>query len=831
MNFPDLFLIGVLAAMFGIGSAAIWACMRTRATFPNDGAHPSTRRTGEADAAPSALPQGVQRNAVAAGSLPRPPRRRLAEVLTACARPWVRALYRLDLCGLDNVPRTGGVILAANHVSYVDVVLLCAISPRPLRIVAWGGFQRNPVFRVLFRIFGCLPVTPANARASLREAVRALADGDAVLIFPEGHITRTGEMNGLEGGFQLLARRAGVPVVPVRLIGLWGSIFSHERGRFFWKRPRRIPYPVTIRFGTPLAPVEATTDNLRHVLLALAAPSPVTSSAPRTFDTPLLDFGEAAFRNRPELAGHLGHALVGALARQGSREIIVDRTGARRTLDSAKLLAVSLALAARLRRPEPRVGIVLPPGLGGIIANLAVVFAGKTPVNLNFTIGRAALETAIRRAGVRTTLSADAFREKLAARLPDLPWSEQVLDLPKVIAALPRAGLAARLLGARLLPAGLFARLCGVPRQGGDREAALLFTSGSAGEPKGVILTHRNILGNCAQIDACGILPQGETLLANLPIFHSFGFTITIWYALLRGVRLVTVPSPLDVRACAEAISAEKVTVLLGTPTFFRPYLKRVEPAELASVKCAIGGAEKTPAGFHEAWEARFGGRYFEGYGLTETSPVVAVNLPAQSGLAGGALLDSRVPGQRAGSVGRLLDGQAVRIVDPETGAPRGFQETGLLLLRGVNIFAGYLDQPEATAAALKDGWLITGDLARLDPDGFLYIEGRLSRFSKIGGEMVPHGTIEAAIAQAYTVPGADAPAVAVTARPDPAKGEALVLVTTLDIQPDDLRDKLAAAGFANLWVPRIVKRVDALPTLASGKLDLRRLREIAGGE
>ncbi len=749
----------------------------------------------------------------------------LAWVVMVVGRGLVRLLYRVQVKDLENLPRTGGVVVVANHVSYLDAVLLSAVSPRPLRAVAWGGFQQYPFMRLVFRLFGCLPVTKADARTGLREAVRALRRGEAVLIFPEGHITRTGGLGELESGYGLLARRAGVPVVPVWLGGLWGSVFSFAGGRFFWKRPRRIPYPVTIQFGAVLAPGEATAEAVRRAWLGLAAPtfSPVNHPASTAAAAPLVDFGEAEFRLRPEFAGHLGPALVAALQKNAHREVLVDCMDKRKSYTGAKILAAALALAGRVRGtiPESRVGIVLPPGAGGLIANLAVVFAGKTPVNLNFTVGRAGLELCLRKSGVRTTLSADIFRRKLEERIPGLPWSERVLDVGRELAALPKATLAGWLVAARFLPAAWVARLAGIPRAGGDREAALLFTSGSAGEPKGVVLTHRNILGNCGQIDASGILPGGETLLANLPIFHSFGFTVILWYGVLRGLRLVTVPSPLDTRKCIEAIRAEKVTALVGTPTFLRPYLKRVAPGELASLKYAIAGAEKTPTGFAAEWEAQVGGEYFEGYGLTETSPVVAVNLPAS--------LVADTARKRPGSVGRLFAGMAARVVDPDTGAERGRNETGLLLLRGLNVFPGYLDQPEATAAAFRDGWFVTGDLARIDDDGFIFIEGRLSRFSKIGGEMVPHGTVEQAVLQAYGLQEQEGYPLAVSARLDAAKGEALVLLVTMEIEPADLVRRLGAAGLPNLWIPRVIKRVDAIPVLASGKLDLRKLKELAG--
>ncbi len=776
----------------------------------------------------------------------------LARCLIAILSPVCKRIYKIDVEGLENLPKEGGVIVAPNHLSYVDVVLLSIISPRPLRSMAWGGFTKYAIFRAIFRVFGALAVTPESAKSSLKEAIKILEDGGAILIFPEGQISRTGEIQQFAGGFSLLARHSQAPVVPVHLGGIWGSIFSYEGGKFFWKLPRKLPFPVAIRFGPPIPAKDATVENLRNAILALAKPSDPVNAPPRSPENdptmpppaepgpveqaqpprqpqgePLVDFDAAKFAQQPELAGHLAEALVRALKKQGEREVVVDYSSAKpQRMTAAKLLTVSLALASRLRRevPDQRVGIILPPSLGGLIANYAVMLAGKTPVNLNFTIGTAALDHSIKKAGIKTTITDKLFREKVSARIPDMPWSEKVLDLRTEIAALSRPTLLRWFLAVKLFSPGWLITRAGVPREGGDREAGLLFTSGSSGEPKGVVLTHRNILGNCAQIDASGILPSQETLLANLPIFHSFGFTIILWYALQRGLQIVTVPSPLDLHKCIDAIKAEKATVLLGTPTFFRPYLKRADPADMASVRFVVAGAEKTPAGFHDEWEKRFGGQYCEGYGLTETSPVVAVNLPANPGETAA---DVRLK-KRLGSVGRLFPGTAARIVDPDTGAEKGFNDTGMLYLKGVNIFPGYLDQPDKTAEAFNTGWFVTGDLAKIDEDGFLYIEGRLSRFSKIGGEMVPHGTVETKIAEVLGHKSGEALTLVVSARPDPAKGEALVLLTTVDINADELRGKLSAAGLANLWIPRIIKKVDAIPVLGSGKLDLKKIKELA---
>lgn len=533
-----------------------------------------------------------------------------------------------------------------------------------------------------------------------------------------------------------------------------------------------------------------------------------------------MDRGEAAFQARPELRSHLARESFLALARRPRRVALTDCAEGRRTLRSGWLLTLAWLLSRELRRQtdRPRVGIVFPPGIGATLANLAVVLAGKVPVNLNFTLGPSSLAACMETAQLDCLLTTRRMQQKF----PDFPWPDAgVVDVVEVLKGLPKGRALALAIALRLLPATWMAAFLGVPREGDRREAALLFTSGSSGEPKGVVLSHRNILGNCAQVDAAGLLPGSETLLSNLPVFHSFGFTIGLWLPLLRGCGLVTLPSPLEFKKVAEVVEAEGVTVFVGTPTFLKPYLKRVEPEKLRSLRYVIAGAEKTPPGFPEAWEAVFGSQILEGYGLTETSPVVSVNAPDGAGQAGSV-------GYRAGSVGQLLPGMTARIVDPESRLDLAPGATGLLLLRGPNIFEAYLDAPEQTAAVKDGDWLITGDLARFDEAGFLYIEGRLSRFSKIGGEMVPHGTVEQVLVEAYGLLDAERPLLAVAGRPDAVKGESLVLLAAIDLELAEVRAKLEAAGLPNLWVPRTIQRVDVIPTLATGKLDLRAIKALA---
>ena len=539
----------------------------------------------------------------------------------------------------------------------------------------------------------------------------------------------------------------------------------------------------------------------------------------------MIDLDEVAFQQRPELKSHLAYESFISLASRPRQELIVDRGLQGRPMKSGFLLAVSFMLSRRLTdwTSKTRVGILFPPGLGAYIANLAVVLAGKVPVNLNFTLGPSSAATCLQKADVDCLLTSERVQHKI----PHFPWPEGgIIDLVEEMKSMPKVKALALISWIHLCPAKLLARILKIPNEGGELEAGLLFTSGSSGEPKGVVLTHRNILGNCAQIDATGLLPVSEKVIANLPIFHSFGFTVTLWYPLLRGCSVVTLPSPLEVKKVAEAIKADSATILIGTPTFLKPYMKHIEPEQLASLKYVVAGAEKTPEGFADAWEARFGSVYLEGYGLTETSPVVSINTPSIPD--GVNYPGNSTEGSRRGSVGRMMPGHAARILDPNTMKDIEVTKVGLLMLKGPNIFRAYLGEPKRTAEVKQGEWFITGDLARFDEDGFLFIEGRLSRFSKIAGEMVPHGTVEDALIKAYNLFDAEQPMIAVAGRPDKAKGEALVLLAAMDLELEDVREKLNGAGLANLWIPREIKRVEVIPTLATGKLDLRQIQVLA---
>lgn len=721
-----------------------------------------------------------------------------------------RCIYRVTTRGLENLPRTGGALLLPNHVTWIDAIVLQLACPRRLRYLIYEPIYNRPLLKPFLKLLGCIPIMPGRAKGALTLAANALRAGEVICIYPEGELTRTGTLLRLKKGYLHLAREADVPVVPVALDQLWGSIFSYEGGRYFSKLPRRVPYPVTVAFGEPLTPEQADTATVRERMLAL---------------------GADCYADRPALRGNLAVACLRGLKRgQGKVAVIDGNDGSQ--LTRGTLLAAAITLARHLQtgitKDEPRIGVVLPPGKGAMLANLAVTLAGKVPVNMNFTAGRASLESALRQADIKTVLSARLVQKKLE----NFPWDrvERTMNLEEIMPPLKPKVVRWRIAVA-LLPWWALTKILGVGKHRNHDEAVLLFTSGTGGDPKGVVLSHRNVLANVSQFRLMVNFYPDDAFMASLPFFHSFGCTVTLWFPLIEGVKIVTYPSPLDVAKNAELIQKHRCTIHLATPTFLRSYLRKATREQLATLRLVIVGAEKLSVSTAEAFQEKFGHAAMEGYGLTEMAPVVAANLPDVP--IGKKLPDGGrafQPGRRLGSVGKVAPGIAVRVTDPDDDQkPRSLHETGMLWYRGPNVFEGYFGQPELTAKVrTSDGWFRSGDLGRMDEDGFLFIEGRVSRFSKIAGEMVPHEAVEAKIQEALGV-GADGErAVVVVGVPDESKGEALVLLSAVDVDLPALRQKLAADGVPNLWVPRTVRRVETLPMLGSGKLDLGGCRKLA---
>jgi 1-acyl-sn-glycerol-3-phosphate acyltransferase len=848
------------------------------------------------------------------------------------------SLYRLRVDGRQNIPERGGALFVCNHLSLADAVLLQAAVERPIRFIMFKGMYDRKWIRPFARVMGVIPISselrPRDMIKSLQAASDAIRNGEIVCIFAEGQITRIGQMLPFRRGFERIMKDVEAPIIPVALDGVWGSIFSFEQGRFLWKVPRRIPYPVAIHFG-PAMPPDATPFAVREAVQNLQAD---------------------AWQHRRHTMQPLHRAFVRTARRHPRRFALADATTPGITFGDA--LTRTVFLARRLRRVwqgQEMVGLLLPPSVPGALVNYAALLCGKVPVNLNYTLSGEAIASCVKQCGITTIVTSRKFLEVVKLTPPG-----EVLFLEE-LAAKPGAGeKVCALLMAKLLPAawlentlrdgapasgparheaavaghqsvrddsphpdplpeereksenrssfknmaGADGRASSLPLPEGegrgegegtvqsqvepgtskceplDRLATVIFSSGSTGEPKGVMLSHYNVASNIEQLGQVFALGGQDRILGVLPFFHSFGFTGTLCLSAVLGVGVAYHANPLDAKTIGPLVHEHEVTFVLATPTFLQLYMRGCTPEQFGSVKLIMVGAEKLPERLAQAFEDQFGIRPVEGYGTTECSPAVTVN--THDFRAAGF----RQVGAKRGKIGHPLPGMSVRIVDPETRQPVPVGQPGLLLVKGPNIMQGYLGRPEKTAEVLitfgrdasprapdqgtsqptpisprsdalrnlpsqegiaeapraqgvfpssegsgvgsADRWYVTGDIAALDEDGFLQITDRLSRFSKIGGEMVPHIKVEEEL---HELAGATEQTFAVTGVPDEKKGEKLIVLHRLkDDALKPVLEKLQQSDLPNLWKPKTgdFHVVDAFPYLGTGKLDLRKIRELA---
>jgi len=718
---------------------------------------------------------------------------------------WIatHTLYRIHLKGRENIPSKGGALIVPNHVSMVDAVLLIASIDRPIRFLMFKGSYDHWLVKPFAKIMRVIPISsqlrPREMITSLRTATQALKDGEVVCIFPEGQMTRIGQMLPFRRGMERIVKGVDVPIIPVNLGGVWGSIFSFERGRFLWKLPSKIPYPVSVTFGKPM-------------------PSTTTAQAVRQ---EVQELGAEAYQFRKRYMRPLHRSFVQTARRHPFRFAMAD--GRTPKLSFGGALTRTVFLARRLRsvwRDQKMVGILIPPSVSGALVNLAALLMGKVPVNLNYTASNEVLASCAKQCELQTVITSKAFLERVHVQPPgQVVMLEDLADKPGVGERVA-AALISWFLPVRLIEKSVGA----VNKPTLDDTATIIFSSGSTGDPKGVILTHYNVASNVDQLNQVFMLGNNDKILGILPFFHSFGFTGTLCLPTTIGMGVVYHPNPLEARAIGALVSQYAVTFLLATPTFLQSYMRRCTPEDFGSLQYVMAGAEKLPERVSVAFEDQFGIRPLEGYGCTECSPAVTVNTRDFRAA------QFRQVGAKRSSIGHPLPGISVRIVNPETMEPLPQGDTGLLLVRGPNVMQGYLNRPEKTAEVLRDGWYNTGDIAAMDEDGFVRITDRMSRFSKIGGEMVPHIKVEDKL---HEIAGAAEQLFAVTAVPDERKGERLMVLHT--VPEDKLEECLAQLSKSDLpalWKPRADQfiRVPSLPYLGTGKLDLRKLREIAMG-
>jgi acyl-[acyl-carrier-protein]-phospholipid O-acyltransferase/long-chain-fatty-acid--[acyl-carrier-protein] ligase len=705
-------------------------------------------------------------------------------------------IYRIKIVGAENLPQHGPALLVSNHVSFVDALMIGGATSRFVRFMLHRDYYDNKWLHRFFLLMRSIPVSATNRRdivQALKRARNELDKGHLVCIFAEGAITRVGHMLPFKRGFEKIVEGTNIPIVPVHLDQLWGSVFSFADGKFFWKWPKKFSYPVTVSFGSPL-PSTTTVQDVRNAVLELES---------------------NALECRKSTVDLLHAKFVRTAKRSWFSFCMADTTGAE--LNYGKTLIGALMFARWVKNHcynQAMVGVILPSSVAGSLVNIGILLAGKVPVNLNFTSGAESIATAAAQCQIKTVVTSRAFLSKA-----NIENSEGMVFVEDIRATFTRLRTLATALKAFLTPA-IWLNHRYLKQQRPDDLATVIFSSGSTGTPKGVMLSHHNVLSNLEGIAQVIRFKSSDRIMGVLPLFHSFGFTATLWLPLLERFGAVYHTNPTDAKTIGETVQKFKATLLISTPTFLVSYWRRCTKEEFASLRYVIAGAEKLREQIAKGFQEKFGLTILEGYGCTELSPVVAVNTPD---VIDG---DEKQIGHKPGTVGHPIPGVVAKIVHPDTEQPLAPGQEGLLLIKGPNVMLGYLNQPQLTDQVIRRGWYVTGDVAALDEDGFIRIADRVSRFSKIGGEMVPHVKVEEVINQLL-----GSAACVVTALPDPQRGEKLVAFYTQNgISRDDLWIKLNRTELPKLWIPKRenLHQIDSIPVLGSGKADLKKVKALA---
>ncbi len=716
-----------------------------------------------------------------------------------------RFRYRIEVKGLEHIKAEGrGVLLLGNHVSFLDWAMLQIAYPKQIRFVMDRTYYEKWYLKPFFNFFGVIPISTRGSKTALAKVSEALENGDTVALFPEGHLSRNGHLGEFKKGFQVAAKEVeNAVIVPFYLRGLWEDNFSHASG----KMKRNSAKDITVSFG--------------EMMDIYSTPVEVKKS--------VFDLSISSWQVYTKELPSIQKAWLQSAKESGGKLCMADSTGLE--LSNHKFVTGTLLIANRLKKPlahTQNVGLLLPTSVGGSMGNMALLTLGKTVVNLNYSSGTQSLLHAVDIAQIETVIASKQFVTRLKAKgfdLSEVLVQVEVIYLEDIKEQIGKLASLRMLLSVKLLPLDILSRIYLKERSPEDT-AAILFSSGSEGTPKGIELTHRNIMGNIKQTTTLINPTDEDVMLGTLPIFHSFGLTVTTLLPLVEGIPVACHPDPTDGFGIGKMAAKYEATMLFATATFFRLYTRnrKLHPLMFSHLRMVIAGAEKLPAEIREAFRAKFGKEIYEGYGATETTPVAGVNIPDVL-----MMDDWKVQkGNKAGTIGLPLPGSSFRIVDPESFEELPVGEDGMILIGGTQIMKGYIGDPDKTAAVIReiDGirWYVTGDKGHLDEDGFLTIVDRYSRFAKVAGEMVSLGLVESEIVKVLS----EADQIAVAALPDEKKGEKLVLLLEGEMTLETLKAEIKTLEMNPLFVPSEYYKVEALPKLGTGKADFKGAKKLA---
>ena len=732
----------------------------------------------------------------------------LPQALLRTRLRFVFSRYKIRVLNVQNIPNEGPILLVGNHHSFIDWAMVQMASPRPLCIASNKDHFDKWYLRAVLKRLGMIRIDNRNPKIAMDKIHEALLAGKAVVIFPSGEVSKSPHVEPFTIDYSSAVEGTKARVIPFYIQGLWGSNYSYSSSNMFGASAER---SVTVAFGNSL-PADTPPNEIRAILrrisidawnYAVSFVHPIADSWIRTYKKYVKN-GPAIYS--PDGAHFSGYKLMGAV------------------------MAFRGYLKKTLGKNERNVGIMLPPSPAGVIVNLALWVLGKTNVNLNYTSSVDNVKFCCDRAECSTVITSRQFVQKLRGRGND--YSQVASDKVRLLYAedmmkeIPKAKIAAFLVLCILMPSWLI-RLVFVKRRSLDDNACIVFSSGSEGTPKGVELSQRNLMGNIQQLACILNVSRGDVMLSELPLFHSFGLTVTTLLNLTEGCPIVAVADPTDVKTMSRVCAEFQVTFLVATPTFLRAFTvsRYVHPLMFKSVRIIIAGAEALRPELATAFRLKFGKEIYEGYGCTETAPVASVNTE-------NTLFDDYTTMQvnnKPGTVGPALPGTQFLIVDPETNEPLPTGEAGMILIGGCQVMKGYLKDPDRTKSVIvrKNGvrYYRTGDKGYLDEDGFLTIVDRYSRFAKLGGEMISLGAVEKKIQDTPILQGCD---YVVTAIPDATKGEKIVLLYQGEKDAATVLSELRSSGMPPLMIPSAAFNVDVMPKLGSGKADFVTAKKMA---